>query len=529
MIKKVPVLFFMLAAFSLTAQEVISTQGDSYTNSNGTIDFTIGETVINTFTNGNTTLTQGFHQPNNFTPIDCDLSLSGTTTTATLGFANGSATVIVSGGTAPFQFSWNDSFQQTEATALGLFPGTYVCTVTDAHNCIETIELIVPLESDLPLTQLRPQFCNTTGYNLNNVISCNSVPGASNYRWQFTPQGGSPLPEFTRGSSNYNLRLGWVTGIALGVTYEVRVKAFINGEWAEYGPMCTITTTSVVQLTEVHPNYAPNNPNTNAPYQMCGVIAALNVAGATIYEWELTGINTLFVQTSSYNLILSSVPGLLMSSSYQVRVRAQVSGFWGEFGPARTVEMGPPATTNIFITHCNTTRTLSQHIGAYSVCGGPYFFRFQHPSEPDRIVMRPSYSCGLNLPMPALTPGETYMVSVRVTQGGIEGEYGAACPITIAGPETEGLSSEFSANKSLETEDFYVYPNPTADVLNIFAETYESVTYTLYDVKGKLILNESLTQEQTLLHLHDLSTGIYTLTLRNRNEFLKTFKIVKTH
>ena len=30
------------------AQEVVSTQGDSYTNSSGSIDFTIGEVVINT-------------------------------------------------------------------------------------------------------------------------------------------------------------------------------------------------------------------------------------------------------------------------------------------------------------------------------------------------------------------------------------------------------------------------------------------------------------------------------------------------
>lgn len=529
MIKKVLVLFFMLAAFSLTAQEVVSAQGDTYTNSSGSIDFTIGEVVINTVTDGTTKLTQGFHQPNNNTPIDCDLSLSGTTTTATLGFANGSATVIVSGGTAPFEFSWNDSFQQTEAAALGLFPGTYICTVTDAQNCVETIELIVPLETDLPLTQVRPQFCNTGGYNLNNVISCNSVPGASNYRWQLTPQGGSPLPVYTRGSSNYNLRLGWVIGIALGVTYEVRVKAFVNGEWAEYGPMCTVTTTNMVPLTEVHPNYTPNNPNTSAPYQMCGVIAALNVTGASIYEWELIGPNTLYAQTNSYNLVLSSVSGLSLSSSYQVKVRVQVSGIWGEFGPARTVEMGMPATTIIFVNHCNTTRTPSQYIGAYSVCGGPYFFRFQHPSEPERIVMRPSYSCGLNLPIPPLTPGETYSVSVRVTQGGVVGNYGSACDIAIAGPEAGELWNELAANKLFETEDFLIYPNPTTDVLNIFVATYENVTYTLYDVQGKLILKDNLTQEQTLLHLRDLSTGIYTLTLRNQNQYLKTFKLVKTH
>ena len=53
-----------LAAFSATAQEVISSQGETYSNAAGSIDFTIGEVIINTGTNGTNDLTQGFHQTN---------------------------------------------------------------------------------------------------------------------------------------------------------------------------------------------------------------------------------------------------------------------------------------------------------------------------------------------------------------------------------------------------------------------------------------------------------------------------------
>ena len=51
--------FFVKTSFG---QEVVSTQGDSYSNANGSIDFTIGEVIINTVTDGTSTLTQGFHQ-----------------------------------------------------------------------------------------------------------------------------------------------------------------------------------------------------------------------------------------------------------------------------------------------------------------------------------------------------------------------------------------------------------------------------------------------------------------------------------
>ena len=53
------------------SQEVISTQGDSYINTNGSIDFTIGEVISNTTSSGEIELTQGFHQSNwNFLSID---------------------------------------------------------------------------------------------------------------------------------------------------------------------------------------------------------------------------------------------------------------------------------------------------------------------------------------------------------------------------------------------------------------------------------------------------------------------------
>ena len=51
-----------LLTVGLSAQEVISTQGDSYTNASNTLDYTVGEPVIATVSDGTNDLTQGFHQ-----------------------------------------------------------------------------------------------------------------------------------------------------------------------------------------------------------------------------------------------------------------------------------------------------------------------------------------------------------------------------------------------------------------------------------------------------------------------------------
>tara|TARA_R110002050_G_scaffold147017_1_gene272630 strand:+ start:8875 stop:9348 length:474 start_codon:yes stop_codon:yes gene_type:complete len=53
-------LLFCVATTS--AQEVVSTLGESYSNSSGGIEFTVGELMISTYQNGSNGLTQGFHQ-----------------------------------------------------------------------------------------------------------------------------------------------------------------------------------------------------------------------------------------------------------------------------------------------------------------------------------------------------------------------------------------------------------------------------------------------------------------------------------
>ncbi len=72
--------FFISSISLLSAQEVISTQGDSYDNGTNTIDFTIGEPVIETVSDGSNDVTQGFHQTNltitNIEDLDVNFSVN---------------------------------------------------------------------------------------------------------------------------------------------------------------------------------------------------------------------------------------------------------------------------------------------------------------------------------------------------------------------------------------------------------------------------------------------------------------------
>ena len=52
----------MIGFGQVTTPSVISSSGDSYSNSNVNMDYTLGEIVVETHSNSNTIVTQGFHQ-----------------------------------------------------------------------------------------------------------------------------------------------------------------------------------------------------------------------------------------------------------------------------------------------------------------------------------------------------------------------------------------------------------------------------------------------------------------------------------
>lgn len=63
------------------------------------------------------------------------LTATSSSTPETGGLNNGTATVIASGGTAPYTYLWDDPLAQTTPTSTGLDSGSYTCTITDVNGC----------------------------------------------------------------------------------------------------------------------------------------------------------------------------------------------------------------------------------------------------------------------------------------------------------------------------------------------------------------------------------------------------------
>jgi gliding motility-associated-like protein len=112
---------------------VIGSSGNYSVNGNISISSTTGECIVPTVQNGPIILTQGFQQPS----ANGTLSLNSTLVyynATCLGANDGTASMTVSGGSAPYTYIWSSRTGDTLATNDSLVPGTYTVTVVDAGN-----------------------------------------------------------------------------------------------------------------------------------------------------------------------------------------------------------------------------------------------------------------------------------------------------------------------------------------------------------------------------------------------------------
>lgn len=73
------------------------------------------------------------------------------------------------------------------------------------------------------------------------------------------------------------------------------------------------------------------------------------------------------------------------------------------------------------------------------------------------------------------------------------------------------------------------YPNPTNDLLKLKIENFnkENLTYQLYDIKGNLLENNIIKEDETVVSIGRLSAGVYFVRIVDKSKEIKVFKIIK--
>lgn len=108
--------------------------------------------------------------------------------------------------------------------------------------------------------------------------------------------------------------------------------------------------------------------------------------------------------------------------------------------------------------------------------------------------------------------------------------------IGSSGSLAQGVQQPFEISQVLGVEDIVginlslmAYPNPTNNFLNLSIKNYDlnNLSYQLYDLTGRLLINKKLTNNNTNIVMSHYPSAMYYLKVIDHQKLIKTFKIIK--
>ncbi|MEO6882593.1 MAG: gliding motility-associated C-terminal domain-containing protein [Bacteroidia bacterium] len=132
---------------------------------------------------------------------------------------NGKDSIIVSGGTGSYTYSWNTIPPQSSATATGLAMGNYTVTVTDASGCSATgtINITQPTKLDTSTSYVN-ELCN--GGN-NGTATVNVTGGTGAYTYVWTPNVSSTGTATALSAGAYSLTVKDANGCSISKSFTI--------------------------------------------------------------------------------------------------------------------------------------------------------------------------------------------------------------------------------------------------------------------------------------------------------------------
>lgn len=367
-------------------------------------------------------------------------------------------------------------------------------------------------------TTLVPSQCGLVVSNHPSALF-NAVPisGATNYQFEVTVNNGTPQVITT---SNPFFTFGQLTSLpGNSATIGVKVKAEVEGNYADYGTSCNVfTSTQITQLNHSH----------------CGLtlppiasvrLNAIPVENANEYNFSVTidGNEQVIVTPNPYVNFseLAALPGY--SKTLAVKVRAKVGSIYGEYGNSCNIFtiQEPTRITQVVFSQCNMNVIShpTTKVDAFEVDGASNY-------EFDVTINGASQS--INTAMPYFTYsqlsslptiGQTVSVKVRATKNGIVGEYGNTCNITVSGNEARPRFS------SIENE-ITAFPNPFSNEFTLKLANNDEAIIQVFDINGRLIHNQIVNNTNEIFLGKEFSAGVYLINVLQNND-TKSFKMIK--
>jgi hypothetical protein len=182
----------------------------------------------------------------------------------TCGYNNGSVTINETGGTGPYTYTWSLPWLYG-AGAINLAPGNYTVTITDQHNCTDSVQFTIAASTAIQLTMAVLHVSCPNGADGSATVTPSGGTGPYTYNWS-TLNGAGP--------SATNLHWGFYTVTVTDANH------------------CTATASATITVPPSFTYFLTGTPATCGLFNGSG---SMDVTGGTqpyTYHWLPSGGNS---------------------------------------------------------------------------------------------------------------------------------------------------------------------------------------------------------------------------------------------
>lgn len=383
------------------------------------------------------------------------------------GGSDGAIDLSVSSGTSPYTYSWNPGGQTTQ-DRTSVTAGTYTVLTTDSKGCTDQDAYTVTEPSVLSVSMSKTDATCTSS---NGSATATASGGTTPYTYSWNPGGATTSAISNIASGTYTCTV--TDNKACGAIGTVSVGATPCGPTKLVPSHCGITLTTFTQT-----------------------LYCVSVTNATNYQYRIThsasGFSSVYTRGNYLtNFQMAWVSGVQYGKTYDVEVRAYVSGVWSNYGNICTVTT--PASmpsTKLSPAYCGITLTaLNQTLYCDAVTGATnYEYRLtETPSGPVLTYIRGNYLTNFQMVwVSGVKYGKTYNVDVRAYVGGVWGSYGTVCSVTTpAFPTTKIRTADCGATLPAVSTTIYCdavsgaanYEYKVENISLGFSKTFIRLTY----------------------------------------------------
>ena len=469
------------------------------------------------------------------------------------GLQNGSVQATVSGGTAPYTYSWSNGGSAASIGALAA--GNYSVTVSDANGCSGSAQAQVTAPSVLAVSVVKN---DVTCFGYADGMAVASTSGGTQpiaFSWS---NGATSATIADLGEGFYMVTASIIepailTGNIVLVAAEScagnngAAEVFVDGGTPGYTVQWSNGTTGVSAAGLASGNYlvtiADDNgcglsseifipyectvviPTTRLVNDLCGatdvamnaVLICEEVMEASAYQWRFSNIAGQYIGdgiTTGPHFFVNQIPQIDYGQVIQVSVKVRVDDVWGDFGEVCTIATPPLiGVTQLIDADCGATLTSWDYTLSAEVISGALNYEWNITGEGyEWTTFTSDQMLELSEAM-QFEAGATYFVKVRCALGNGEfTEWGDICTITF---DADLFIDQIGRSTGID-----LWPNPTGNQEIMVSLRNPVGTGTvqrieIYDLAGSLIestsMNQSTHQPFRYTFSRPLAQGMYVL------------------